>query len=484
MLAHLSRRTGFQVRDIYRVKRPSFISAARQKLSFFIAILSLVAFVAGNMVGQHGWYAFWKTVMGKEEVIVFAGMVPPIAFVPDYERWAGFGGDVRLHVYRQVPTQYLVPLPRYDERALRDGTADAFTSRVYSVGHMGDYATGRDGAGSHVGIDIAVPVGTPVVSIANGIVEKVATQVSGYGLYVMIRHPGVPQDGHADSLRTIWSIYAHLDAALVREGQVVSKGQQIAYSGQSGFASGPHLHFQIDNDQAPFHPYWPFTGEEQRSAGYSFTQAIDRGLHQERGTLFTESPMLLVQRQGSVAAVALRSSAASSARRVTTVAERRQSRISARTSVAHIQQQSSATSSSVSVAVATTDVSSGPLPTSSVETVVQLHSAPSPVPVVGSTTDVASVRFQHSGNMQRAWQRVEIQALDRFGNLVKTPVFPGTIYLLSSFGSAEFRPSTLTSRDFENGIATVQVLSRGAKTVILSARGAFTADSSPLIYDR
>jgi len=87
----------------------------------------------------------------------------------------------------------------------------------------------------HTGVDFAAPRGTPVRSIANGMVEFAGRQ-SGYGIIVRIDHPG-PYD----------SAYAHLDriAQEVREGAKVEKGQVIGFVGSTGLATGPHLHFEM-----------------------------------------------------------------------------------------------------------------------------------------------------------------------------------------------------------------------------------------------
>lgn len=458
---------------------------ARQKLSFLIAALSLIAFVSGNMVGQHGWYAFWKTVLGKEDesLIAYVGFVPPIEKVPNYAKWSQYGGDVRTHTYRQVPSDVLVPLPRYDEIGLRNGTADPFTKQVYSVGHLGDYNDGADHGGSHVGIDIAVPLMTPVNSIGNGIVMKVSMQSYGYGHHVLIKHPNVPDPKNPGKTTSVWSTYAHLDSILVVEGQVVHKGEQIGTSGQTGFAYGSHLHFQVDNDDAPFHPYWPFTTAEAQSAHLNFDQAINAGLHQERGEQYTISPMVLVQSSPAGSAIATTKSVptssvvASVVARPLTPAERRSARLlkanattvstlrSTPAVVATVQNATAVTATPVRVADASPDV----LPT----------------PYAGvSSTDVDAIKFQHSGKLSHTWQKVKVLAMNRSGEVVTSPLFSGKIYLISSFGDAEIRPSELTSANFVSGVATVNVLTRGTKTSIISARGAFVADSAPFVYER
>jgi murein DD-endopeptidase MepM/ murein hydrolase activator NlpD len=86
----------------------------------------------------------------------------------------------------------------------------------------------------HRGIDIAGPVGTPIVAAASGVVVRSGWNSGGYGNLVDIRHP----DGSLTR-------YAHNSRLLVREGQQVSQGQQIAAMGSTGYSTGPHLHFEI-----------------------------------------------------------------------------------------------------------------------------------------------------------------------------------------------------------------------------------------------
>ncbi|MBR5322219.1 MAG: peptidoglycan DD-metalloendopeptidase family protein [Clostridia bacterium] len=85
----------------------------------------------------------------------------------------------------------------------------------------------------HRGIDIACPTGTPVYAGADGKVEISGWNVS-YGYYVVISHGS----GYT-------TLYAHNSSLLVKVGQTVKRGQQIAKSGSTGNSSGPHLHFEI-----------------------------------------------------------------------------------------------------------------------------------------------------------------------------------------------------------------------------------------------
>jgi murein DD-endopeptidase MepM/ murein hydrolase activator NlpD len=86
----------------------------------------------------------------------------------------------------------------------------------------------------HKGIDIAAPVGTPVVAAAPGIVVTAGWNSGGYGNLVEIQHP----DGSL-------TLYAHNNRILVRQGQEVAQGQQISEMGSTGRSTGPHCHFEM-----------------------------------------------------------------------------------------------------------------------------------------------------------------------------------------------------------------------------------------------
>lgn len=86
----------------------------------------------------------------------------------------------------------------------------------------------------HKGIDIAAPVGTPVVAAAPGVVVTAGWNSGGYGNLVEVKHP----DGSL-------TLYAHNSRILVREGQQVEQGQQLAEMGSTGYSTGPHCHFEV-----------------------------------------------------------------------------------------------------------------------------------------------------------------------------------------------------------------------------------------------
>ena len=100
----------------------------------------------------------------------------------------------------------------------------------------------RDGR-SHEGIDLPAPVGTPVHAAGDGQVIYAGDGIRGYGNLVVIEHAG-----------DLLTVYAHNSEILVHEGERVVAGQRIALVGQTGRASGPHLHFEVRSGQIPQNP--------------------------------------------------------------------------------------------------------------------------------------------------------------------------------------------------------------------------------------
>ena len=95
----------------------------------------------------------------------------------------------------------------------------------------------------HSGIDIDAPIGTPVRAAADGDVTD-ASMNAGYGREIEIDH------GH-----DVTTIYGHLSAMAVVPGQHVTRGQVIGYVGQSGRATGPHLHYEVRVHKVPVNPH-------------------------------------------------------------------------------------------------------------------------------------------------------------------------------------------------------------------------------------
>lgn len=90
----------------------------------------------------------------------------------------------------------------------------------------------------HNGIDLAASIGTPVKAAASGVITNVintnAAQKCGYGKWIVVKH--------SNGLSTL---YAHLSLTTASVGSSVTAGEVIGYSGNTGFTTGPHLHFGV-----------------------------------------------------------------------------------------------------------------------------------------------------------------------------------------------------------------------------------------------
>lgn len=95
----------------------------------------------------------------------------------------------------------------------------------------------------HSGIDIEAAYGSPVRASADGDVSG-AAMGAGYGREVVLNH------GH-----DVVTVYGHLSAIAVVTGQHVTRGQVIGYVGQSGRATGPHLHYEVRVHNVPVNPH-------------------------------------------------------------------------------------------------------------------------------------------------------------------------------------------------------------------------------------
>ncbi len=94
----------------------------------------------------------------------------------------------------------------------------------------------------HAGTDFGAPIGSPVYAASNGTVVA-AGPASGYGRWVKLAHPGGTT-----------TVYGHISRESVTVGQAVQAGQLIAYSGNEGRSTGPHLHFEVRPQDRPVDP--------------------------------------------------------------------------------------------------------------------------------------------------------------------------------------------------------------------------------------
>ncbi|MGI6459229.1 MAG: M23 family metallopeptidase [Candidatus Hydrogenedentales bacterium] len=122
------------------------------------------------------------------------------------------------------------------------------TARVITS-HFGERRSAGGGASRlHKGIDISAPKGCPIYATADGFVARAERDRSGYGKHVIVNHAG----GYS-------TLYAHLSEIRVKAGAWVRAGQVVGEAGQTGRASGVHLHYEVRHygeaiDPRPFLP--------------------------------------------------------------------------------------------------------------------------------------------------------------------------------------------------------------------------------------
>jgi murein DD-endopeptidase MepM/ murein hydrolase activator NlpD len=134
--------------------------------------------------------------------------------------------SLALHTARLAATPSIMPTQGW--------LSSAFSSmRVHPILHM---------ARPHEGIDVSAPMGSPIEAPAAGVVTDAGWE-TGYGNTITIDH------GFG-----IVTKFAHASKLLVKNGQRVARGQRIALVGNSGLATGPHLHYEVHVNGRPVDP--------------------------------------------------------------------------------------------------------------------------------------------------------------------------------------------------------------------------------------
>ncbi|PAF51040.1 M23 family metallopeptidase [Helicobacter sp. 13S00477-4] len=140
---------------------------------------------------------------------------------------ASITGAQKAFVMKFIPNGY--PLENY-----RRISAE-FGNRMHPILHI---------LHKHTGLDFSTKVDTPVYATADGVIDYAANGWNGgYGKLVKV--------AHSFGFKTY---YAHLNKIIVKNGEFVKKGQLIAYSGNSGVSTGPHLHYEVRFLNQPLNP--------------------------------------------------------------------------------------------------------------------------------------------------------------------------------------------------------------------------------------
>lgn len=424
----------------------------REWLGLFVLLVLSVASVTTNFEGS-----YFLTSVTSYNAAPFDGTVYPIQKVPD---WVNLKTAEWSYTYSQLSSSKLISIPEYRNDYLMNDPATLSTSSTdknirntqvtYSTPYAGNYEMNHcgEGCGSHPAVDIKTLQDTPVYAIANGVVSDAGTS-SSWGNYVVIEHRDVPNPDNPNQTTTLYSSYSHMDALYTTDGAVVTKGQVIGEVGDTGTATTYHLHFQLDNASAPWHPYWPFTTAEAKAAGYGFWDAVNYGVGQDNLYKYTENPMDFVQDHLDSSATLNNSvTTTTSTTTPTTVTDTN-------------------TSTSTDTTLDTTSTPSVEADSSSVET------------VDFDNMSIETPYFAQPGQNPE----VTLKLLDGNGEVMENARFDGEMTIsVSDENVGKLNRSSLTLADFSEGEATLNLYTDHAGEVTINATVAGRSYSSSTLY--
>lgn len=205
------------------MKTPHINTHKKTSLAMILAGIWAVNCV---LVALIAFYHNWLPAMNADAKInaysnvvsdAFDGTSLPITHIPD---WTKPELRDKSLDFRNIPVSKIIPIPRYDIAGLQNPN-NLVARFTYTVAYMGSYTLNyKEHDGSHLGIDIRAPIGTPVLSIANGVVVRAVEADSTGNKFVVIRHDDVPVNGKTED---IYSSYLHLSEISVREGSKIKK---------------------------------------------------------------------------------------------------------------------------------------------------------------------------------------------------------------------------------------------------------------------
>lgn len=172
--------------------------------------------------------ASFNTAMAEQTYTGVGGSAPAPAMLPVAKTT-----DVSSEMEKLKKSEQITQ----ERDAARIAAEEAARAPKYVIPAAGSFTSGFGGrwGTTHYGIDIANAKGTPIYSVADGVVIE-AGPASGFGLWVRVQH----EDG------TI-TVYGHVNTITAKQGAKVKAGDQIATMGNRGFSTGPHLHFEVWN---------------------------------------------------------------------------------------------------------------------------------------------------------------------------------------------------------------------------------------------
>ena len=136
----------------------------------------------------------------------------------------------------------------------------------------------------HTGIDYGCPKGTPILASNDGEVMAAGWDLTGFGFRVILKHP----DGRA-------TLYGHLDSIGVNVGDKVKQGQEIGISGDTGKATGPHLHFESRYKWNDYTSHFPPYNLPMMTVDDSISEQFGKTEQLKGAETFSEGDLLKVQ---------------------------------------------------------------------------------------------------------------------------------------------------------------------------------------------
>lgn len=168
------------------------------------------------------------TALDEAVSIHFADAIPEVvnSFIANQSEYASLALPATVSIAMpDLPFEYTSPVAGY--------SSSGFGYRVHPILNEIKF---------HCGTDFAANTGDALIAFADGYVHA-AGESESYGKYLIL--------SHAEGFRTV---YAHLSAITVEEGSAVNCGDTIGEVGQSGSATGPHLHFELLQDDIYINP--------------------------------------------------------------------------------------------------------------------------------------------------------------------------------------------------------------------------------------
>jgi len=214
--------------------------------------------------------------------------------------------EERQKEYSQIDSKYYISIPEYNSSIFSEDITkykiwtDEYNKiilqrLVYTTPYMWNYNWDyKEYVWSHIWVDIVAPFWTPVYSIANWLVVDTWFSNSWFWNFVLIKHNNVPLPNW--EIWIMYSLYAHLSSIEVKMWEKISKKNLIWKVWKTWIATWNHLHFQIELDNAPYHPYWPFNNNDLKESNLDFFSWINAWLWKENWLLYTINPFNFINK--------------------------------------------------------------------------------------------------------------------------------------------------------------------------------------------